>query len=209
MNAVEIDQEIVRRMAEVKYADELEDLKKWAKAAKRAANTSPSMVFIRMNYSFETIQRGGSGSKARHHRVHNIQYTSVRILGVEVKLPEPSPNNWHKFPESNFYEKRLWVDSRIKWGGWEFSPKQPITHLGELDIMEAWRNWMIEKKFFLVDLGRRFVLSNNNHDALKATRYGWRPTQRFLCGDLCIPIAKKDAPIFLEFLPLKTHEELQ
>jgi len=46
MNAVEIDQEVMRRMAECKSKEDLEDLKKWAKAAKRAAKNSPSMVFI-------------------------------------------------------------------------------------------------------------------------------------------------------------------
>jgi hypothetical protein len=162
MNPVEIDKKILEDLKTIRTPEELRELQKWARKAKKNPVHSPKLqCFGKIYYSFESISRGGSGSKARYRRTHTVEYCYFIFLGLKVILEENNNKNYI-FSDELFDNKQVWGDAKLKNIGREYYPKQNIEEWEGMNIENKFFEYLKEKKYHLLKTSKKLYLSKDD-----------------------------------------------
>lgn len=202
LNIVEIEEKIVADLKNIRSADDLRTLQKWAKKAKKQKSVEATATsFKRLYYTFYT----GRGYK---EKLREVNYTSFVFLGLEIKLPDGK----YGFPETKFTSHKIWIDRRIKYGGTEYFPKEPVFELGGLDLKELFLKYIIEQNFFVYEKEsykgvKTYYLLNADSNARKVQN-GRRLTQFDTCNNPVVKIDKEHLPFLLEKITIKREYDV-
>lgn len=201
MNIVEIENKIVEDLKTITTPEELKALQVWAKKAKKTKVIEPTVTsFKQMNYWYETPVRSQGSGKFLYRKSNNVSYTSFVFLGIEIKLPQSDVK--YLFGDESFHSRQIWVDRNIKYGGWEYFPKQPTKELFGINFEQIFFDYLSEKKFFVAKKNdKTFYLCNSERNAIKSI-IGKRLTQFDLCNSPVVKISKEQA----EYLELYTRD---
>jgi hypothetical protein len=199
MNIIQIEKEIVDRIANCKSAAELREIQAWAKKAKKQVVIEPTVTKIRkMYYTYERRRRTEGG--ASYPVSHTVRFTAFTFMGLDIRLPDG------KYPidESLFDFKNVWVDRKITWGGRDYFPKEPITELWGINFLQYFIGYIKANNFFILVIGKTAWLMNSIDNAKKKLR-GRRLTQFDLCNS---PVVKLPTEHFLgHYLEIKTSKD--
>jgi len=204
MNIVEIENKIIEDLKSIRTPEDLRALQKWAKAAKKQKQVEFTVTsFKRMYYSWYSKVRSGGSGKVIGERLNQVDYTSFVFLGIDIKLPNDVK---YEFPESNFTSHKIWVDSRIKYGGTEYFPKEPIKEISGINLREAFTEYLYKNNYYIVEKVSHkrtdYFICNNDSNARKIL-IGRRLNQFDLCNNQVVKITKEQ---YISLIPMSVRD---
>ena len=206
LNIVEIEETIKNKIAVIRSPQELLELQKWAKKAKKQKVILPSVTsFKKVYYTWDSsIYSNGSGKRIGS-KVNKVSYTSFVYMGIEIKLTEEDAIKC-SFNEQDFSSHRIWIDSRIKYGGTEYFPKKEFTEMFGLDFKGLFVDFLATKGYYVLSVAKRkvrcFYLCNNERNAIKLLT-GRRLNQFDLCNNQVVKIEQSQLDALPAFLGIK------
>jgi len=200
MNRFDIDKKIIADLKEVRSSEQLRELQKWAKKAKKEKVVDNTVTsFKKFYYSYTS-----RGSRRCYDKIHTVQFTSFVFLGMDIII-EKDNNKRFQFPETDFNSMRIWVDRNIKYGGTEYFPKQPITEYFGIDFEEEFEVHLNIKGYYLLIVeGRtkRYFLCNDTSNAKKLLR-GRRLNSFDTCNRPVVKLSSENAIYVSDKIPTK------
>lgn len=196
-------------MAEIKTPQELKELQAWVKKAKKTPDVRLfASSFKSVYYTFDTGIRSQGSGKRIGTKVNKVHYTSFMFYGVEVMMPNPH----YEFPEADFDSKRLWIDARIKYGGYIHSPKREMTEFGGINLEQAFLDLLKKDGYYVFEKGhygkKTYYLCSRDESARKVSR-GQRLNFHDTANRAVVKIDKKELEYFTSKFPLKTEEDIR
>lgn len=206
MNIVEINDTIKDELKNIRNNDDLRELQKWAKKAKKQVVVKPTVTsFTQMYYTWYSKIRSHGSGRTCGEKLNKVQYTSFTFLGIEIMLPERTGG--YEFTDELFSSSKIWVDRKIKYGGTSYFPKQPIDEMFGIYFSKMFFEHMEEKQFFIAEKwnGKGYALCDCELNAKKFIQ-GRRLTRFDLCNHPLVKIPKE----YLDYLklPIKNWESM-
>lgn len=198
MNPVEIEEEIVKRLKYIKNQSELEDLKTWAKKAKKQVVIEPSLYcFGKVNYTYNRRIRSQGSGRSLGLRTEFVDYIYFIYLGVKVTFDENYDHKKYVISESEFKSKRIWDNQLKEYNETQFYPNENITDYFGFNIKDKFFEYLKDKNYHLVDNGKKIYLSCREEISNKILR-GYRVRLTKFDQYFCHPIDRKYLNMFVE-----------
>ncbi len=201
LNRFEVEKKIVDGLKELKSPEQLRELQKWAKKAKKTqvvANTVTS--FKKFYYSYTS-----RGSRRCYDKIHTVQFVSFVFLGMDVII-EKDNNKRFQFSETDFNKMEIWIDRNIRYGGTEYFPKHPMTEYFGINFEEEFIAHLCIKGYYLLEVemrnGLKYYLCNDTNNANKLL-HGRRLNIFDTCNRPVVKLSHENAIYVSDHIPTK------